>query len=185
MVELDEFQKLEQALIDAGRAIEYPATPNLAARVRTDLNGECARADRPVRRLRPALVVVLAILAAIALLLIIPETREAIAQLLGSAHHPPHRNDAHATATSRPHHGPHPRRASCLSSNAVRQGWRKRSKKRASRFCCRPMSNHHASSFKIRSLARAANRSKWSWCLAIRIDHASCCIKRHASSMGK
>src|SRR5512143_2847940 len=82
MAELHEFQKLEQALIDAGRAIEYPPTPSLAARVRADL-----QADRPRRpdrmRLRPAGIVALAILAALALLLIIPETREAIAQLLG------------------------------------------------------------------------------------------------------
>jgi hypothetical protein len=86
MTEFNEFQKLEQALIDAGRAIEYPPTPNLAARVRADLNDELRR-DRPRQpdraRLRPAFVVAFAILAAIILLLIIPETREAIAQLLG------------------------------------------------------------------------------------------------------
>jgi hypothetical protein len=88
MAELHEFQKLEQALIEAGRAIDYPATPDLAARVRTGLHGELRRErprlfDRPVRRWRPAFVVALAILAAIALLLIIPETREVIAQWLG------------------------------------------------------------------------------------------------------
>ena len=91
MAELTEFQKLEQALIETGRAIEYPPTPNLAARVRADLRADRAdlNADRPrppdrsVRRLRPAFIVVLAILAAIALLLIIPETREVIAQWLG------------------------------------------------------------------------------------------------------
>jgi hypothetical protein len=86
MAELNEFQKLEQALIDAGRAIEYPPTPNLAARVRAELTGQL-NADRPRRpdraRWRLALIVALAVLAAIALLLIIPETREAIAQLLG------------------------------------------------------------------------------------------------------
>src|SRR5512143_1677872 len=83
MAELDEFQKLEQALIDAGRAIDYPPTPNLAARVRANLNGEPRQPDRPVWRWRPAFVVALAILAAMALLLIIPEMREAIAQLMG------------------------------------------------------------------------------------------------------
>ena len=86
MAELDEFQKLEQALIDAGRVIEYPPTPNLAALVRAELNGELRRdrSRQPDRaRLRPAFIVALAVLAAIALLLIIPETRDAIAQLLG------------------------------------------------------------------------------------------------------
>jgi hypothetical protein len=82
MAEFDEFHKLEQALIVAGRAIEYPSTPNLAAQVRAQLNVDRPRPpDRP--RLRPAFVVAFAILAAIALLLIIPETRQAIAQLLG------------------------------------------------------------------------------------------------------
>ena len=84
MAELNEFQKLEQALIDAGRAIDYPPTPNLAARVQVNLKTDRPRQpDRPIGRLRPAFVVALAVLAAIALLLIIPETREAIAQLLG------------------------------------------------------------------------------------------------------
>jgi hypothetical protein len=88
MAELDEFQKLEQALIEAGRAIDYPSTPHLAVRVRAELYGELRsdrsrQPDRPLRRLRPAWIVALAIIAALALLLIIPETREAIAQLLG------------------------------------------------------------------------------------------------------
>ena len=82
MAELDEFQKLEQALIAAGRAVEYPPTPNLAARVRAELKID--RPRPPARaRLHPAFVVAFALLAALALLLIIPETREAIAQLLG------------------------------------------------------------------------------------------------------
>ena len=78
----DDFTLLENALIETGRALEYPHTPNLAARVRADL-----QPDRPGRlqrlRWRPVLIVALAIVAVIALLLIIPETREAIAQLLG------------------------------------------------------------------------------------------------------
>jgi hypothetical protein len=82
MAELNEFHKLEQALIDAGRAIDYPPTPDLAARVRANFDRP-RQPDRPAWRWRPAFVVALAILAAIALLLIIPETREAIAQLLG------------------------------------------------------------------------------------------------------
>jgi hypothetical protein len=82
MAELTEFQRLEQALIDAGRVIEYPPTPNLAARVRSELTTDRPRQlDRS--RLRPAFIVVLAVVAALSLLLIIPETRDAIAQLLG------------------------------------------------------------------------------------------------------
>ena len=84
MAEFDEFQKLEQALIDTGRAIEYPPTPKLAALVRVNLKANRPRQpDRPVGHWRPAFVVALAVIAALALLLIIPETREAIAQLLG------------------------------------------------------------------------------------------------------
>jgi hypothetical protein len=84
MADLHDFQKLEQALIDSGRAIEYPRTPDLTARVRAQLNPDRSRPpDRPAGRLRPLFIVALAMLAAIALLLIIPETREAIAQLLG------------------------------------------------------------------------------------------------------
>jgi hypothetical protein len=82
MAELNEFHKLEQALIDAGRAIDYPPTPDLAARVRANFDRP-RQPDRPAWRWRPAFVVALAILAAIALLLIIPETREVIAQWLG------------------------------------------------------------------------------------------------------
>ena len=82
MAELNEFQKLEQALMDAGRAIDYPPTPNLAARVRAELNGELRRPPDRVR-LRPVWLVALAVVVALALLVIIPETREAIAQLLG------------------------------------------------------------------------------------------------------
>ncbi|HSD84402.1 MAG TPA: hypothetical protein VLG46_11105 [Anaerolineae bacterium] len=90
MVEPGEFQKLEAALIEAGQAIEYPRTPPLAAQVRREVAGQLhgeQRRERPRPlahvRFRPALVVALAVIAALALLLIIPETREAIAQLLG------------------------------------------------------------------------------------------------------
>ena len=82
MAELNEFQKLEHALIEAGRAFEYPRTPNLAARVRAELKTD--RPRRPDRmRWRPVMIAALAVIAALALLLIIPETRDAIAQLLG------------------------------------------------------------------------------------------------------
>ena len=64
MAELDEFRKLEQALIDAGRAIKYPPTPNLAARVRADLSAD--RPRQPDRaRWRPAFIVALAVIASL------------------------------------------------------------------------------------------------------------------------
>jgi hypothetical protein len=97
MVEPGEFRKLEEALIEAGHAIEYPPTPDLAAHVRAELKPDRLRQlDRA--RWRPAFVVALAVIAALALLLIIPETREAIAQLLESAHHSHHRSHAYTAA---------------------------------------------------------------------------------------
>ncbi len=78
----DDFTQLENALIDAGRAIDYPRTPNLAVRVRAELQAD--RSRRPGRlRWRPVLIVAAAIVAVLALLLVIPETREVIAQWLG------------------------------------------------------------------------------------------------------
>ena len=113
MIEPNEFQKLEEALIDAGRAIEYPRTPNLAATVRTELSRPLNpdRLRLPDRvRWRPVLLVALAVIAALALLLIIPETREAIAQLLGlrtiriieATPTPPPQPETPATATIAP-----------------------------------------------------------------------------------
>ncbi len=82
MVESSEFQKLEDALIEAGRAIEYPRTSSLTARLRAELKIDRSRPPKRIRW-RPVMIVMLAVIAALALLLIIPETREAIAQLLG------------------------------------------------------------------------------------------------------
>jgi hypothetical protein len=84
MMNENDFADLEQALIDAGRSIEYPAMPDIAARVRIRLQAD--RSRRPMRlqfRLRPALIVAAVIVIVLAALIAIPETREAIAQLLG------------------------------------------------------------------------------------------------------
>jgi hypothetical protein len=83
MVEDNAFARLETALSDAGRAIDYPPTPNIAARVRMQLQAD--RSRQPLRsrfRPRPALIVAVVVIV-LALLIVIPETREAIAQLLG------------------------------------------------------------------------------------------------------
>jgi hypothetical protein len=84
MVDEPNFTKLENALIDAGRSIEYPVTPDLALRVRLQLQADRSRRlVRPRLRLRPAFSIIIAIVLALALLLAIPETRAVIAQLLG------------------------------------------------------------------------------------------------------
>jgi hypothetical protein len=183
MAEFDDFQKLEQALIDAGRAIEYPATPHLAARVRTDLNGELRR-DQPVRRLRPAFVVVLAILAAIALLLIIPETREAIAQLLGlrtirlieTTPTPPP-----PSATPRPTSTPGvvPFRQCCESTLAEAQ-------QRADfKLLLPPDEEPSRVFFQDNVLGEAVRRSRWCWFWRSRSTRFRYCIRRCVTSMGK
>ncbi len=82
----NEFAKLEEALIQAGRTIEYPATPPLAARVRQAL--ERASAPPSVNwgaRWFPRVLVPLAIavVLALALLFALPDAREAVAQFLG------------------------------------------------------------------------------------------------------
>lgn len=77
----NEFAKLEQALVRAGKGIAYPATPRLAARVRATLETEQHR--RIVWLPRPAFIALAAIVIAFALLIAFPETREAIAQFLG------------------------------------------------------------------------------------------------------
>ncbi|MFN8597654.1 MAG: hypothetical protein U0559_15910 [Anaerolineae bacterium] len=89
MVERDEFAKLENALIETGRSIEYPPTPKLAANVRLVLQAD--RSSRPARSIfgtrgftiRPIAAIGLAILAVVIVLLLIPQTREVIAQILG------------------------------------------------------------------------------------------------------
>ncbi len=80
------FDKLENALIVAGRNVPYPATPPLAARVRAQLESE--RAQRPFWSInwngpRWAFTFIAAVLIALVLLLAFPDTREAIAQLIG------------------------------------------------------------------------------------------------------
>jgi len=80
MDERNEFEKLENALTRTGKSIAYPATPALAARVQSRLESR----TRPTFGLpRRALIALTALLVALALLVAIPETREALAQILG------------------------------------------------------------------------------------------------------
>ncbi len=83
-----DFERLEEALVRAGKAVPYPATPPLARRV-----GERLAAERSPRGLgelfrhRKAARVIFAVAAALALalalLLAFPDAREALAGLLG------------------------------------------------------------------------------------------------------
>jgi hypothetical protein len=81
MEQRSEFQNLEQLLTRAGKSIAYPAMPALAMHVRTRLESQSRqrRAWLP----RRAFAFAVAIILAIGLLLAFPETREALAQLLG------------------------------------------------------------------------------------------------------
>ena len=83
MAEWHDFQKLESALIETGRAIEYPPTPPLAAHVRGALQAD--RARRPVRSIFKSrgFAIGLVVIAVVLALLLIPQTREVIAQILG------------------------------------------------------------------------------------------------------
>ncbi len=81
MEERSEFQNLEELLARAGKSIAYPATPALATRVRAQLESQSRQRRAWVPRRAFALAV--AIVLAITLLLAFPETREALAQLLG------------------------------------------------------------------------------------------------------
>lgn len=78
-----DFSKLENALIETGRAIEYPPTPRLAANVRRVLQAD--RAARPARSIFGSrrVAIGLAVIALVIALLLIPQTREVIAQILG------------------------------------------------------------------------------------------------------
>jgi hypothetical protein len=82
---VNEFAKLEDALLRVGREFDYPATPPLAARVRAELNSlpqaRPASVPRPFLRLLVPLAA--AIILALALLLAVPTARETIAQILG------------------------------------------------------------------------------------------------------
>ena len=84
MVE-NEFVKLENALMRAGRAMEYPATPPIAARVRGELTRDALpRAVVPTRNWARILIpLAAAIVLALALLFAIPNARDAVAQFLG------------------------------------------------------------------------------------------------------
>ncbi len=81
----NEFERLENALVRAGRGMEYPATPPIAARVRNELTREVSpRAFVPTRnRARILVPLAAALILALALLLTIPATRDAVAQFLG------------------------------------------------------------------------------------------------------
>lgn len=85
MSEQNEFLRLETALVRVGRELDYPATPALAVRVRAELvrgaNG--LQPGAPRNRLRALVPIAAAILLALALLLALPTTRDAIGQILG------------------------------------------------------------------------------------------------------
>lgn len=77
----EDMDKLEEALVQAGRDLHYPPTPALSARVSAGLvDGE---RTRPRLYLRPALLLLAAVLLACGLLVAFPETRDVIAQFLG------------------------------------------------------------------------------------------------------
>lgn len=79
---LNEFEKLENALVRAGRELEFPPTPAIAARVRAELALPAPQnAGNAWRRIRVPLA--LAIVLALALLLTLPAARDAVAQFLG------------------------------------------------------------------------------------------------------
>ena len=81
----NEFERLENALVRAGREMEYPETPALAARVRNELTRDALpRAVVPTRNWARILIpLAAAIVLALALLLAIPNARDAVAQFLG------------------------------------------------------------------------------------------------------
>jgi hypothetical protein len=74
-----QYEKLEQALVSAGRSIRFPPTPPLAVRIATH-HAPSRRLALSPRWLMPAVV---ALAVALAMLLAFPDTREALAQLLG------------------------------------------------------------------------------------------------------
>lgn len=90
MAESNDFLKLETALLRAGREMEFPATPAIAARVRAELaaSPRALRIEPSERVPQPSWWRVFAPLAAavilaLALLLAFPSAREAIGQFLG------------------------------------------------------------------------------------------------------
>jgi hypothetical protein len=77
--------ELELALVELGRSLEFPPTPDLAARVRERIAAEPA-SRRPVTRFpaRRAVVVALAVLAvSVGALMAVPGTRAAILEFFG------------------------------------------------------------------------------------------------------
>lgn len=78
---LNEYQKLENALLRAGRDFTYPPTPPLAARVRAELVRPSLAPPRPL--LRVLVPIAAALLLALVLLFAVPATRDAVAQFLG------------------------------------------------------------------------------------------------------
>lgn len=84
---MNEFEKLESALRRAGRELEYPATPAIAARVQLALARGAETPNRgaalPRHWLRLWVPIAAALLVALALLLALPDAREAVAQFLG------------------------------------------------------------------------------------------------------
>jgi hypothetical protein len=73
--------ELERELVALGRAVEYPATPNLAPRVRTRLEERRAVFGFPLRRALALAFVVL--LVTVGALLAVPSTRSAILDWFG------------------------------------------------------------------------------------------------------
>ncbi len=82
---MNEFVKLESALIRAGRELDYPATPAIALRVRNELTRQAApRAIGTSRDWSRVLVpLVAAFILALALLFAFPAARDAVAQFFG------------------------------------------------------------------------------------------------------
>lgn len=88
----NDFERLERALVRAGRAVDYPPTPAIAARARQALTSEAAHPSSmpsagnrllTQQSRRVMLTLAAAIVLALALLLALPEAREAVAQFLG------------------------------------------------------------------------------------------------------
>lgn len=81
----NEFEKLENALVRAGRELDFPATPPLAARVHAEIAREPARQDktRGHGRARLWLSLAAALVLALVLLFALPDARQAVAEFLG------------------------------------------------------------------------------------------------------
>ena len=160
MVDDNDFIRLEHALIDAGRSIDYPATPNIAAHVHAVLQADRSRPPlRSIFRSRGLAIGLAVIVFVIALLIVIPETREAIAQFLGlRTIHVIEVTPTPTIATPHPRQRRHP--VSYRSGNVVRRRWLKRSARPSSRYFCRRLNCRRKCSSRIRSLARAAMRSR-------------------------